>query len=44
VLEGLPEEKVAKPAWLPTTLRLIPMGEGGTRLSRVARIRMGKAG
>jgi ATP-dependent 26S proteasome regulatory subunit len=44
VLEGLPDEKVAKPAWLPTTLRLIPMGEGGTKLSRVARIRMGKAG
>jgi hypothetical protein len=41
-LEELPADKVAQPAWLPTTLRLIPSGIG-SRLSRVARIRMGRS-
>jgi SpoVK/Ycf46/Vps4 family AAA+-type ATPase len=42
VLQGLPEDKLDKPAWLPTTLRLIPSGQGA-KLSRVTRIRMGRA-
>ncbi|MFO1095463.1 MAG: AAA family ATPase [Planctomycetaceae bacterium] len=42
VLESLPEEKVGKPAWLPTTLRLIPSGKGAS-LSRITRIRMGRS-
>jgi len=40
-LEELPADKLEEPAWLPTTLRLIPSGLG-SRLSRVARIRMGR--
>lgn len=43
-LDSLPDEKLEKPAWLPTTLRLIPPPEGSARFSRVARIRMGKSG
>ncbi|MBL8850584.1 MAG: AAA family ATPase [Planctomycetaceae bacterium] len=41
VLDTLPEERATSPAWLPTTLRLIPSGRG-PQLSRVTRIRMGR--
>ena len=41
-LSEVPEAKMDKPAWLPTTLRLIPSGQGA-RLSRIARIRMGRS-
>jgi SpoVK/Ycf46/Vps4 family AAA+-type ATPase len=40
-LDELPAEKIEQPAWLPTTLRLIPSGLG-SRFSRIARIRMGR--
>jgi ATP-dependent 26S proteasome regulatory subunit len=36
------EDKVEKPHWLPTTLRLVPPAEGSRKFSRVARIKMGK--
>jgi hypothetical protein len=42
LLEKLEEAKVAKPSWLPTTLRLLPPQGGSGRLARVARIKMGK--
>ena len=41
VVTELPDERLAQPGWLPTTLRLIPSGQGN-RLSRIARIRMGR--
>ncbi|HWL08173.1 MAG TPA: AAA family ATPase [Planctomicrobium sp.] len=41
-LEKMPEEKVTRPTWLPTKLRVLPPHGGSGRLSRVARIRMGK--
>lgn len=43
-LSELPEEKLEKPAWLPTMIRMIPPAEGSARFSKVARIRMGKGG
>jgi ATP-dependent 26S proteasome regulatory subunit len=43
VAAALTEEKLAKPAWLPMALRLVPPAEGSARFSRVARIRMGKS-
>lgn len=42
VVDELPTVRLEKPAWLPTTLRLIPCSNG-TKLSRVARIRMGRS-
>lgn len=42
VLEKLDDEKVAKPSWLPTTLRLQPPQGGSGKLARVARIKLGK--
>lgn len=42
ILSQLPEDKAAQPSWLPTTLRLVPPASGA-RLTRVARIRMGRA-
>lgn len=42
VLESPPEDKLGRPAWLPTTLRLIPSGQG-TKLSRITRLRMGRS-
>ncbi len=42
VLQKIEEDKVAKPSWLPTTLRLLPPQGGSGRLSRVARIKLGK--
>lgn len=42
VLEKIEEDKVSKPMWLPTTLRLLPPQGGSGRLARVARIKLGK--
>lgn len=44
VLDELPDEKLEKPAWLPTSLKLIPPVQGSGRFSRLARIRMGGKG
>lgn len=41
VIEELPDEKLTKPAWLPTTLKLVPPVQGSGRFARLARIRMG---
>ncbi|SFI17004.1 AAA family ATPase [Planctomicrobium piriforme] len=41
-IEKLPDQKVDRPVWYPTKLRVIPPREGSGRLARVARIRMGK--
>lgn len=43
VLASLREEKLDKPHWLPTTLRLMPPPEGSRKFARLARIRLGKA-
>ncbi len=41
-LDELPESKLERPVWLPTTIRLLPPRGGSGRMTRVARIRMGK--
>lgn len=37
------EEKLQRPQWLPTTLRLMPPPEGSRKFARLARIRLGKS-
>jgi hypothetical protein len=34
------DEKLAKPHWLPTTLRLVPMADGNRKFGRLARIKL----
>ena len=41
-IEQLPPEKVSRPVWLATKLRLLPPATGSGRLAQVARIRMGR--
>ncbi|WP_437226641.1 AAA family ATPase [Planctomicrobium sp. SH661] len=41
-IEALPPDRVNKPVWLPTKLRLVPPPTGSGRMAHVARIKMGK--
>jgi SpoVK/Ycf46/Vps4 family AAA+-type ATPase len=41
VLTAITEDKVEKPSWMPTVMRLVPPREGSAKYSRLARIRMG---
>ncbi|QDU38661.1 ATP-dependent zinc metalloprotease FtsH [Maioricimonas rarisocia] len=41
-IEELPDEKMARPAWLPMALRAVPFPGGSTRFGTLARIRLGR--
>lgn len=41
-IEQIPPEKVTRPVWLATKLRLLPPATGSGRLAQVARIKMGR--
>lgn len=41
VVTEIGEEKLAKPGWLPMTMRLVPPRGGSTKFGSLARIRMG---
>ncbi|WP_437187667.1 AAA family ATPase [Planctomicrobium sp. SH668] len=41
-IDTLPEERLTKPAWFPTKIRLLPPASGSGKLARVARIKMGR--
>ena len=41
-VETLPQQRVDKPVWFPTKIRLVPPEGGSGPLGRVARVRMGK--
>jgi ATP-dependent 26S proteasome regulatory subunit len=41
-LESLPEDRIAKPAWLPTCLRDLPPEGGSGRFGRVARMKLSR--
>lgn len=43
VIESVPSEAVDRPQWLPTLMRAVPPATGSAELSRLARIRLGKA-
>ena len=43
VISRLPEERIDRPVWMPTTFRLLPPQGGSGRFGKVARIKLGKS-
>ena len=39
-VEEVTDDKIEKPHWLPTTLRLVPMANGHRKYGRLARIKL----
>ncbi len=42
VISRLPEDRIDRPVWMPTTFRLLPPSTGSGRFGKVARIKLGK--
>ncbi|MFN0050899.1 MAG: AAA family ATPase [Planctomycetales bacterium] len=43
LVDQIPEERLERPGWLPTVLRLVPQTGGSGRLGRVARIKLSRS-